>query len=129
MSKLPFHIALDHLPKIAGDDGVVLVGLALGRVESFARNIDAEASIKCGETILPMQPVAIEGAAHVEENRANHKPARNLRSALRCQNRRPINTKSIGTRIKTRKRSTRCSQINMPRAYNPVFDPRILDRK
>src|ERR1051325_3354550 len=116
MSELPLHVALDHLLKIRGRDRFILVRPPFRLVKCFARNFDAETSIKRGESVLPMEAVAIQGAAHIEKNRANHKPARNLRSAWRCQTQRAINARFIGKRTKMKNRSTRCSHINIPRA-------------
>src|SRR5436853_1911303 len=72
MGQLPLYIVLDHLAEIARGNRVVLVRPALGFVECFGRNRHAETPVERCEPVLPMQTFAIERAAHVKKNRANH---------------------------------------------------------
>src|SRR5205807_2106418 len=76
MAELPFHIESDHLPEVRGRNGIVQVCPALGCVERIAdrlaRKLHAETPVKSDEPVLPMLAVAVERAAHVEKDRANH---------------------------------------------------------
>ena len=125
MGKLPLHVKLDHLRQIGRSDIVVESGLPFRLVERaanrIAREFRAEISIECEETIEPMQAVAVEGAAHVKKDCANHRLighrlARNLRSALRCQSQSATNARFIGSRTNAKNRSIRCRHTNTPMA-------------
>src|SRR5471032_3409716 len=109
MRELPLHVELDHLREVRRRNGLVQSRPPFRFVEGvsdrIARKLHAESFVEGEEAIQPMQAIAIEGAAHVEKNRANHwrnlvdyKLARNLRSALRCQNQSAINARFIGTK-------------------------------
>src|ERR1043166_2245147 len=136
MGQLPFHVERDHLPEIRGRNGVVLASLAFGFVERAAKRLarqpDAGGMVKRNESVEPMLTIAIEGAAHVEKDRANHsggslpeaRLARNLRSALRCQNQRRTKARFIATRTKAKNKSIRCRQTRTPTAKNRVLSPR-----
>src|ERR1043166_7759686 len=132
MGHLPLYIVLDHLPEIAGRNRVVVVRPALGFVECFARNRHAETAVKRGEPVLPMEAVAVEGAAHVEKDRANHSAgsllddwlARKRRSPLRCQSERPAKAMFIGTRMNPKNKSIRWSRARTPMTKKRVLSPR-----
>src|ERR1041384_185782 len=133
MGHLPFFIERDHLPEIRGRNGIVVVSLAFGCVERaaqrLARQVHSRALGKRDEPLQPMLTVAIERAAHVEKDRANHsgeslpeaRLARNLRSALRCQNQRRTKARFIATRTKAKNKSIRCRQTRTPTAKNRVL--------
>src|SRR5438067_1090814 len=76
MRELPLHVELRHLREVGRSDRFVHDGISFGGVEGlskrFARKFHPETSVKRDEAILPMQAVAIEGAAHVEKDRAKH---------------------------------------------------------
>ena len=128
MAELPFHIESDHLPEVRGRNGIVQVCPVLGSIERIAdrlaRKLDAETPVKSDESVLPMLAVAVERAAHVEKDRANHSAvsllderlARNRRSALRCQSHRMARARFIGTRTNTKNKSIRWNQARTPMA-------------
>src|SRR2546430_17515064 len=100
MRELPPNIEFDHLPEVRRCDGVVEVCSTLGFIEraakGLARQRHAETAIQRDKPVEPMQAVAIERAAHIEKDRANH-PAGSLlddslaskrRSALPCPSQR-----------------------------------------
>src|ERR1044072_9428443 len=75
MSELPFHVQRNHLCQIGRSDFIVQRGPAFRFVERAAnrsaREFRAEIMIEPDKTIEPMQPVTVEGAAHVKKDRAN----------------------------------------------------------
>src|SRR3954468_20228216 len=120
MGQLPLHIERDHLLEICGGDGVILVSPAFGFVEGatkrLTRQLHSGGTVKRNKPVEPMLTIAVERAAHVEKDRANHSAeslteprlARNLRSALRCQSQRRTKARFIATRTKAKNKSIRC---------------------
>jgi hypothetical protein len=82
MIELPLDVAADHRLEPRGHHRVVERGAALGLVErtaqGVARDRHATGGIHRGEAVEPMLAVAIERAAHVEQDRANHAPGQRI---------------------------------------------------
>ena len=127
MRELPFHEELDHLREVRGCDIFVQRRSSFRLVERvsdrIARKLYAESFVEREEAIEPMQAIAVECAAHVEKDRANHRqnlidhrPVKNLRSALRCQSHSAISPRFIGTKTNAKNKSIRCRHTNTPMA-------------
>ena len=74
--ELPADVALDHLVERGRRHDVVggreRFGVIEGGAEHLARQPHAGGRVQLDEAIQPMQAVAVERAAHVEKNGANH---------------------------------------------------------
>ena len=85
MRKLPGNVLADHGVEVRTSDSVVHCGLRLGGVECAAKPLSRHSYTGVGvqrrEAIEPMEPVAVERAAHIEEYcqyGANHTPGVSL---------------------------------------------------
>src|SRR5258708_31287844 len=127
MRELPGDAAFKHGVEASAFDIRIRGGVAFGRVEGAAhaipRQVRAGARVQPLETIQPVQAVAVQRAAHIEQNRVEHDPfaayhsaARNRRSARDWGTHSIFSAIFIATATIMKKPSTRCAHASTPTA-------------